>query len=122
MDNVEHSSVGAKQSKQVVFYRCRLNYDESQGKYLSPWKALNLDISSVMPMNQDEHRGHETDTESFFSVQWSQCRPISSTLWTTDATFLGVQVLGDITSFFPSVTFFGASTIREVERLISDYL
>ena len=59
--------------------------------------------------------------DSTFSVQWTPLSPLSTKTWTADATFLGSNVHGKVTIFFPSMTFFGHSMITEIENLINRF-
>ena len=108
----------------LVFFRRRQNFDDAQGRYLSPWKSLyfNLDdpVTNPTKSTATESKSLNTSLDSLFSIQWSQCKPLPSTMWTSDATFLGLNILGDLTVFFPAITFFGSSTIKEVQQLTSD--
>lgn len=37
--------------------------------------------------------------ECCFTLQWSACKPLSSAVWSSDATYTGMQVVGDMTIF-----------------------
>lgn len=105
---------------QLVFYRCRENYDDSQGKYLSPWKSIEiLGSNNLFGVKAEQSAVVASHDDSSISVQWSQSRQISRAMWTDDARFTGMQVLGEINTFFPTVTFFGTSTIKEIKDLLS---
>ena len=105
----------------VLFFRFRENYDEAQGRFLSPWKATTLQNSCF---SADSTIGAEQSCpdDSTFSLEWSSVAPVPKSVWTSDAVYFGEQVLGTVTAFFPSVTFFGEATTREIETLISEYL
>lgn len=117
----------------VVFYRYRENYDPSQGRYISPWRARRITWSYFTRSNSPSDMKSSTvatlgvssqdtsDTDGTFSVQWSRCAPLSRSQWTDDATFMGSLVLGSMTLFFPSVIFFGPSTLYEIEALMHKY-
>ncbi|MEM8863859.1 MAG: hypothetical protein AAGD96_36585, partial [Chloroflexota bacterium] len=95
-----------------------------------PWRAKNITWSTFDSLIEKEPAAGPSsqkysststsppDTESTFSIEWSPCKAIPSTLWTEDASFTGVHVLGQITAFFPSITFFGPSTLSELEQLL----
>lgn len=99
----------------VVYYRKRENYDETQGRYLSPWRTSIIRSPFFSEFNEciDDTRF----TDSTFTVQWTSAPPLSNKLWTSDATFFGTSVMGEVTIFFPSVTFFGSSTVIELIAL-----
>ncbi len=115
-------------SDQVVFYRYRENYDPAQGRYISPWRSRSViweyfktSDNSTQPRTSTSLSGPgsaNADSESTFSVEWSRCSSLPNSVWTEDATFMGVEVLGEITAFFPSVTFFGPSTLTEIDALL----
>ena len=112
---------GSDSETRPILYRVRQNYDEAQGRYLSPWKLLHLHLpvfSTSSTVGKDKYR----EEDCTFSLQWTAAAPLSSSMWTTDATFMGLQVLGDVTSFLPCITFFGPSTIDEVQKLIVNYI
>lgn len=115
----------------VVFYRRRENYDACQGRFLSPWRARRITLSPFI--NEAEHdppskssSSNSTSTmgiysDTSFGVQWSRCAALPSSSWTDDATFTGSLVMGTINLFFPSVTFFGPSTIAEIQALLAKH-
>ncbi len=105
----------------IMFYRFRENYDEGQGRYLSPWKAVLVPNNCFKASSTTGLEQSSTD-DSTFSIEWSRSSQITSSTWTSDALFTGQYVLGEIMAFFPTVTFFGISTVREIDSLISDYL
>lgn len=120
---VEVSNTDNFAQKQNVLYRCRVNYDESQGRYLSPWKVLQISIPLIfgVDVKPEDSSATTTQQESSFTIQWSQCRTIPTSMWTTDARFTGLHVLGDISTFSPTLTFFGSSTIKEIKQLLSTH-
>lgn len=105
-------------STNVIFYRTRVNYDESQGRYLSPWKATYLSLPFFKLSSTTEYEGYHKE-DSTFSFVWTRSIPISPFQWSVDATFMGLQVVGELSIFLPSLTFFGSSTISEIKDLLS---
>lgn len=106
-----------------IFYRIRRNYDQSQGRYLSPWRISTVNFrtfvsSSTSGSSENNNSNSGPDSDTTFSVQWTQSAPLSATAWTSDARYFGEHVLGELSIFFPSVTFFGDSTIREIDGLL----
>lgn len=119
--NVQHDDL--KQQPKFL-YRRRQDFDDDQGRFLSPWR---MKYSQSNPFCK-ETSGETADTskidtsESFdccFTLQWTSSKPLSKTVWTTDATFTGSHVLGDVTLFFPCTTFIGNSTVTEIETLLT---
>lgn len=108
----------------VVFYRVREHYDPAQGRYLSPWKSISLpyDVADGDRTTAKPEIKPSNATESTFSMVWGRCTPPSTSFWTSDAIFSGFQVVGNVSTFFPCITFFGASTIREIETLLQPLL
>lgn len=104
----------------LVLYRSRENYSDAQGKYLSPWKKTIIE-SPPLTEAKNSTTAISTFKESLYSVQWTPLPQVHSTLWTSDATYFGDDVMGEVTIFFPAVTFFGSSTIEEI-RILSDDL
>lgn len=118
----------------VVLFRYRENYDEAQGRFVSPWRAQTITwssftntspstssyntVPSVSTTTSSSSITSTTDCDSTFSVEWSRSAALSSKNWTDDATFFGRKVMGSITVFFPIVTFFGASTLAEIDNLL----
>lgn len=105
----------------TLFYRFRENYDHAQGRFLSPWKAVMMDNTCY---NSSSTVGTERSTtdDSTFSIEWYQNPLPRHCTWTSDASYFGQQVLGQVTSFFPCITFFGDATISEIRTLINNYL
>lgn len=112
----------------VVLYRYRENYDGSQGRYISPWRARRVTWSSF---HSGSELGQSTssyynststiDADSTFSVEWSRRSSLPSSQWTEDATFFGAHVMGQITTFLPVITFYGPSTLAEISGLIESF-
>ena len=116
----------------IVLYRYRQNFDESQGRFVSPWRVRRVTWGELDWKNTSQSiHGSSTpvlasnenpsDSDQTFSVQWCRSTPLPSSQWTEDATYMGSQVIGDITAFFPTVLFFGPSTLAEVDALISKH-
>lgn len=105
-----------------IFYRIRRNYDQSQGRYLSPWRRKTVRLRPFRPSSTsgstDSDCSIGVDGDNTFSVQWTQLTPLSAAAWTSDARYFGEHVLGELSIFFPSITFFGHSTILEIEELL----
>lgn len=93
----------------LVFYRYRQNYDESQGRFLSPWRARHVTWAYFEPVSTstDTASSDNLEDDATFSVQWSRCPTLPQKQWIDDATYLGTEVIGEITAFFPSIFFFG---------------
>ena len=129
-DNEETDSIGHALQTNVVFFRHRENYDACQGRYLSPWRARRVTWNffnsqphsqqGVTASSSDDAVAHSisSDCDSLFTVQWSRSPSLSSSNWTEDATFMGKYIMGTINIFFPSVLFFGQSTILEIRALL----
>lgn len=105
----------------TLFYRFRENYDDAQGRFLSHWKAALIDNTCFQSSSTIGTEGITSD-DSTFSVEWCQNPLARHSTWTSDASYFGHQVLGQLTSFFPSITFFGDATISEIQTLINNYL
>lgn len=104
-----------------LFYRFRENYDDAQGRFLSPWKAAIIDNSCFQSSSTIGTEELNSD-DSTFSVEWCQNTLTRHNTWTSDASYFGQQVLGHLTAFFPCITFFGDATISEIQNLIKNYL
>ena len=121
MQNIE-------QRQQPAFlYRKRQDFDDDQGRFLSPWRINQSNSTAFCKTAGETKAGNSTIhiSESFdccFTLQWSSSKPLSNALWTTDATFTGSHVLGDVTLFFPCTTFIGNSTVAEIETLLGQVL
>lgn len=130
----------------VVMYRLRDHYDASQGRFLSPWKmqrvAWNADVdinsdtgldkgdgvlasktsstTQTSTPNLSSKLGEETnsDQDTTFSIEWTPCIPLPPSMWTSDATHMDVPVMGNISLFFPTVTFYGSSTLSELASIL----
>ena len=103
--------------KTTVYYRSRENYNEVQGRYLSQWNKMIIKSSFLSPSDTSTNSTISTFTESMFSIQWSPLPPLPPKIWTSDATFVGPDVMGEVSIFFPSVTFFGSSISNEIRSL-----
>lgn len=117
-DALEHE---VPSGSDALFYRFRENYDDAQGRFLSPWKAVLFDNTCFRSSSAISTEGSTTD-DSTFSIEWCQNPEVRHSTWTSDASYFGQQVLGQLTSFFPSITFFGDVTISEIHSLINNYL
>ncbi len=110
----------------VVFFRYRQHYDESQGRFLSPWRAriVHWPDFARNPSSSLENQSasvSQQEPDATFSVQWSRCASLPHSQWTEDATYMGSEVMGEITAFFPSIIFFGPSTLKEIQTLMSTH-
>lgn len=132
-----HSTKGLKNS--VVLYRFRQNFNAAQGRYISPWRSRQIPWNSLLDTNSKSadaqsssnltsstepttHNSTSTSAcDSTFSVEWSKCAPLPGSIWTEDACFMGLKVMGQITVFFPVVTFYGASTMAEIQNLLENH-
>ena len=103
----------------IVYCRVRENYDEAQGRYLSPWRKHVIPLPCFSAPTKHINTV-SSFSDSTFSVQWNPCKQLSAKQWTSDATFFGLDVMGEVTLFFPSVTFFGACTVREIGNLLDN--
>lgn len=128
-DTTPPPSIPHELQTKVVFYRHRENYDACQGRYLSPWRARHV-TWSFYESNPDRATASQnkitssTTTNEFdasFTIQWSRSTSLPCSTWTEDATFMGSFVMGQITVFFPSVVFFGPSTVSEIQALIDSH-
>lgn len=57
-------------SKHAILYRVRENYDDAQGRYLSPWKVLHTTLpffTSASTVGSEKYR----DEDATFSIHWS---------------------------------------------------
>lgn len=115
----------------TLLYRCRKDFDEVEGRFMSPWRAKKLQwgvfspsmASSSPTSNVDLFYSHTDDTlDNCFTLQWTPCQPLPKSLWSADATFTGMQVVGDITIFFSTFTFVGSSTMNEISTLQPRFL
>lgn len=117
----------------TVLFRYRENYDDAQGRFLSPWRSKTI-IWNVFPHSTSTVSSKKSDPalqyvkqgsfkeegDSCFSIEWRIIKSLPSSMWTSDAKFSGLYVLGEIYSFFPTVTFFGSSTSTEILNLLSE--
>lgn len=132
-----HATKGLKNN--VVLYRFRQNFNEAQGRYISPWRSRQIPWNSLLETisnsadaqsssnltSSTEPTTHTSTStsgcDSTFSVEWSKCAPLPGSIWTEDACFMGLKVMGQITVFFPVVTFYGASTVAEIRNLLENH-
>ena len=123
-DNVQQIEL---QRHSKILCRNRKDFDDDQGRFLSPWR---INQSSSDTFCADEGRTNAStsasnSSESFdccFTLQWTTSKPFSNGVWTSDATFTGMHVPGEVTLFFPCTTFIGNSTVAEIETLLTQVL
>ncbi len=116
----------------LVLYRHRKNYDASQGRFISPWLARRVSWTHFSPESDTEKPASTPssstttsnstgDSDATFCAEWTRFTQFPKSAWTSDATYTGYYVMGQLTAFFPAVTFFGPSTVAEIETLMTTH-